>query len=153
MKNAQANITGFQFDLVLPAGVSVAKDEDDFYLVDLSTDRTTAKKHTVSASMQADGSIRVVCYSNNNSTFSGLNGNILELTLQTSASVETGDLPIKLRDVVMTTPNMDNYNIGDVICKLTIEDYMLGDVNSDKLVNMVQRLHSVLRLRLSSDQN
>ncbi len=149
MKNAQANITGFQFDLVLPAGVSVPKDEDGFYQVELSTDRTTARKHTVATSLQSDGSLRIVCYSNNNNTFSGTGGNVLNLTLQTSANVALGDLPLTLRDVVMTTPAMDNYSIGDVICKLTIKKHMKGDVNGDGLVNVVD-VAGVVNLILGS---
>ena len=137
MKNAQTNISGFQFDLVLPPGVSVAKDEDNFYLIELSTDRTTTRKHTVSAQLQADGTIRVVCYSNNNSTFSGTDGNVLSMTLQVAADAPTGDQSIKLRDVVMTTPSLDSHNVPWVVSKLTIEDYIPGDVNGDKLVNVV----------------
>ena len=149
MRNASANISGFQFNLVLPSGVSVAKDEDGFYMVNLSKDRTTDRKHTVSLSLQDDGSLLVICYSNNNSTFSGLNGNVLEMTLQTSDMVEVGDLPIILRNVVMTTPNLDSYNVRQVVSLLTIEDYMKGDVNGDKVVNVVD-VAGVVNLILNS---
>lgn len=149
MKNAQANIIGFQFDLILPSGVTVAKDEDGFYLIELSTDRTTARKHTVSAQQQSDGSIRVVCYSNNNSTFSGTSGNVLEVTLQVAADAPTGEQSIKLRDVVMTTPSLDSYNVPWVVSRLTVEDYILGDVNGDKLVNVVD-VAGVVNLILNS---
>ena len=149
MKNPQTNISGFQFDLVLPTGVTVAKDEDDFYLIELSTDRTTVRKHMVSAQQQADGSIRVVCYSNSNSTFSGTSGNVLTMTLQVAADAPTGETSIKLRDVVMTTPALDSYNVPWVVSKLTIEDYIPGDVNGDKLVNVVD-VAGVVNLILNS---
>ena len=149
MKNAQANISGFQFDLVLPAGVTVAKDEDDFLLIDLSTARTTTKKHIVTAQQQADGSIRVVCYSNNNSTFSGTSGDVLEMTLQVAANAAIGEQSIKLRDVVMTTPNLDSYEVPWVVTPFTIEDYMKGDVNGDKQVNVVD-VAGVVNLILNS---
>ncbi|MBQ9356988.1 MAG: leucine-rich repeat protein [Prevotella sp.] len=149
MKNAQTNISGFQFDLMLPTGVTVEKDEDGFYLIELSTDRTTARKHTVSAQQQTDGSIRVVCYSNNNSTFSGTDGNVLTMTLLVAADAPTGETSIKLRDVVMTTPALDSYNVPWVVSKLTIEDYIPGDVNGDKLVNVVD-VAGVVNLILNS---
>jgi hypothetical protein len=149
MKNAEANISGFQFDLVLPQGVTLAKDEDEFYLVELSTDRTTTRKHTVSSQLQADGSIRVVCYSNNNSTFSGTEGNVLTITLQVAEGMEAGDYALKLRNVVMTTPNLDSYNVPLVVSKLTVEDYILGDVNSDRTVNVVD-VAGVVNLILNS---
>ena len=149
MKNAQANIAGFQFDLVLPAGVTVAKDEDGFLLIDLSTARTTTKKHVVTAQQQADGSTRVVCYSNNNYTFSGTSGDVLELTLQVAANAAIGEQSIKLRDVVMTTPNLDSYEVPWVVTPFTIEDYMKGDVNGDKQVNVVD-VAGVVNLILNS---
>ena len=149
MKNAQANITGFQFDLVLPTGVSLMKDEDEFYMVDVSGDRTTARKHTVTAQQQADGSVRVICYSNNNSTFSGNDGNVLEMMLQVDGGVAAGDYQLTLRDVVMTTPTLDNFSISQVVCRLTIEDYKPGDVNGDRVVNVVD-VAGVVNLILNS---
>jgi len=151
MKNAQANISGFQFDLLLPEGVTVAKDDDDSYLIELSTDRTTTRKHTVSAQQQADGSIRVICYSNNNSTFSGTDGNVLTMTLQVAADAPTGETALKLRDVVMTTPSLDSYSVPWVVSMFVIEDYLLGDVNSDKVVNVVDVAGAVNLILNSGD--
>ena len=42
--NNTEEVTGYQVDLVLPANVTVATDEDGFYLTELSTARTTSKK-------------------------------------------------------------------------------------------------------------
>ena len=138
MKNATNNsIMGFQFDLVLPTGVTVPKDEDGFYLIELSGDRTNSRKHTVATSLQSNGAIRVVCYSNNNNTFSGQDGTVLTVRLKVDKGVAVGEYPIHLRDVVMTTPTMSNYNVSAVVSKLTIEDYKKGDVNGDKTVNVV----------------
>ena len=138
MKNATNNsIMGFQFDLVLPTGVTVPKDEDGFYLIELSGDRTNSRKHTVATSLQSNGAIRVVCYSNNNNTFSGQDGTVLTVRLKVDKGVAVGEYPIYLRDVVMTTPTMSNYNVSAVVSKLTVEEYKKGDVNGDKMVNVV----------------
>ena len=55
----------------------------------------------------------------------------------------------KLRDVVMTTPALDSYNVPWVVSKFTVEDYMPGDVNGDKLVNVVD-VAGVVNLILNS---
>ena len=138
MKNATNNsIMGFQFDLALPTGVTVPKDEDGIYQIELSGDRTNSRKHTVASSLQSNGAIRVVCYSNNNNTFSGQDGTVLTVRLKVDKGVAVGEYPIYLRDVVMTTPTMSNYNVSAVVSKLTVEDYKKGDVNGDKTVNVV----------------
>ena len=138
MKNATNNsIMGFQFDLALPTGVTVPKDEDGIYQIELSGDRTNSRKHTVASSLQSNGAIRVVCYSNNNNTFSGQDGTVLAVRLKAGKGVAVGEYPIYLRDVVMTTPTMNNYNVSEVVSKLIVEDYKKGDVNGDKTVNVV----------------
>ena len=70
--NNTVNATGFQFDIVLPEGITVATDGDGFYLIALSETRTTSKKTDFfSSALQTDGSVRVMCSSTQSYTFSG----------------------------------------------------------------------------------
>jgi uncharacterized repeat protein (TIGR02543 family) len=95
------SITAFQMDLYLPAGVTIDKDADDEYLIDLAT-RTTTKKHTVTEAIQTDGAMRIVVYSSSNKVFTGTEGAILNLTLKADASIALGSYTVKIDNVVMS---------------------------------------------------
>ena len=70
--NADRPVVGFQFDLYLPDGVAVTTDDEGYEDIFLSTARTTTRKHELTAQQQADGSWRVLCYSNSNYSFEGI---------------------------------------------------------------------------------
>lgn len=46
LKN-KPQVPGYQFDMFLPEGLDVEKDEDNFYRIELSLKRTTAKTPTI----------------------------------------------------------------------------------------------------------
>lgn len=140
MKSAEA-ITGYQFDLVLPDGFSVAEEDGD-YLIDLSS-RTTYKKHSISYQDQADGSIRIVCTSLNNATFAELDGVVANITLNVDESVEAGDYNIIYKNIELATPALNKYKVAKWSSKVTVFDYILGDVNNDKDVSVVDAAATV----------
>ena len=140
MKSAEA-ITGYQFDLVLPDGFSVAEEDGD-YLIELSS-RTTYKKHSISYQDQADGSIRIVCTSLNNATFAELDGVVANITLNVDESVEAGDYNIIYKNIELATPALNKYKVAKWSSKVTVFDYILGDVNNDKDVSVVDAAATV----------
>ena len=140
MKSAEA-ITGYQFDLVLPDGFSVAEEDGD-YLIDLAS-RTTYKKHSISYQDQADGSIRIVCTSLNNATFAELDGVVTNITLNVDESVEAGDYNIIYKNIELATPALNKYKVAKWSSKVTVFDYILGDVNNDKDVSVVDAAATV----------
>lgn len=140
MKSAEA-ITGYQFDLVLPDGFSVAEEDGD-YLIDLAS-RTTYKKHSISYQDQADGSVRIVCTSLNNATFAELDGVVANITLNVDESVEAGDYNIIYKNIELATPALNKYKVAKWSSKVTVFDYILGDVNNDKDVSVVDAAATV----------
>ena len=139
MKNA-VSITSYQFTLVLPDGFELAKDpeDDDYYLAEVSTDRTTTRRHdSFRCSRQSDGSYLVTCASSSNAVFSGNDGNVAVLTILASEGVEPGDYHLHIRDAVMTESGT-NASIypPNVNFSLTLEDYLIGDANGDGVVNI-----------------
>ena len=121
MKNAIA-MTGFQFDIELPTGISVAKDEDGFYLIDLSETRTTTKKTDYfSSAPQSDGSVRVMASSTSNYTFSGNDGEVAVIQLSVASDVPNGNYPIILKNIVMSDATSKTYEVEQIESVLTIE--------------------------------
>ena len=95
--------TGFQADLVLPEGITVAEDEDGLPLVALSTERTTAIRTNVfDCNYQADGSLRILCNSTKGIAFSDYDGEVALVTLNISEELTAGDYPITLKNIVIT---------------------------------------------------
>lgn len=124
--------TGFQCDVYLPEGVTAAQDEDGFYLMDISTERTTAKKTDYSNSaLQPDGGLRFMCSSTKSYTFSGNEGEVAYLTVNIDPDLEEGSYPLILRNIEISDANSNAYRVSYVKTTLTITSYTLGDANND----------------------
>lgn len=120
MKNTIA-MTGFQFDLVLPDGVSVAVDNDDFAMIELSETRTTSKKTDYfNSAPQIDGSFRVMASSTQNYTFSGNDGEVAVIHLNIDENVSNGEYPIILKNIVMSDATSKTYEVERVEGLLTV---------------------------------
>ena len=136
MKNTIA-VQGYQFDLYLPDGVTVATDEDGFAMVELSTARTTARKTDYfDSSFLPDGHLRVMCGSTKGYTFDGEDGEVAVVTVNLSADMEEGEYPVILKDVVLTDAGSVSYETDYLKSTLVISSYILGDVNADKKINV-----------------
>lgn len=131
MNNTIAS-TGFQCDIYLPEGVTAAQDEDGFYLMDISEERTTTRKTDYSASvMQPDGGLRFMCSSTNSFTFSGNEGEVAYLMVDIDPNMEEGTYPLILRNISISDANAHAYHVDYVKTTLTIHTYTLGDANND----------------------
>jgi len=126
-------IVGFQLNLHLPDGVSVAEDEEGEPLVTFS-ERTTDEQHFVATYKLASGAIRVVCSSDQNKVFAGNEGVVFSLMLNTDADMAVDDYEVSVSDIVLSDKRSKTYEPNDVTTTLTIT--VLGDVNGDKSVNV-----------------
>ena len=103
LNNPNEAFTGLQFDLALPEGISLVSDEDG-YFVSLGS-RTTSRKHTIEAQQRADGTIRVMAYSNRNSNFSGKEGDVVILTLKADDQLKAGVYDVQLHNIILSQAN------------------------------------------------
>ena len=119
--NNVVNATGFQFDIVLPNGITVATDADDFYLIELSEARTTAKKTDFfSSALQPDGSVRVMCSSTQSYTFSGNEGEVCTIKMNIADNVADGDYPIIFKNIEVSDNNAAAHRVAQVEGTLTV---------------------------------
>ncbi len=140
MKNAAA-IRGFQFDLVLPEGVTPV-EEDGEYVYWLNADRAPMKAggqlyHTLEVTKQADGSYRFLCGAQADKTFTGSDGEVAVLKVNIADNMHEGDYPVTLRNIKLTETDISKYyQTDEVVAKLTIVSYILGDITGDGIVDV-----------------
>ena len=140
MKNTAA-IRGFQFDLVLPEGVTPVV-EDDVVLCDLNEDRAPQNSrgkfyHDINATEQSDGSYRVLCGSQQSKTFIGTDGEVAVLYVNIASDMSEGDYPVVLKNIKLTETDISlSYQTEEVVTKLTVFDYIPGDINGDRVVDV-----------------
>lgn len=131
MNNEKA-FTAFQFDLYLPAGVEVVKDEYGDYAVELSSRKSNT--HTVAALKQPDGSIRVASYSSRNSLFSGNEGDLVYITVRVTDSATDGDNEIVMRNIRLSDANAVESITNLYTATINISGMIMGDNNDDGIV-------------------
>ncbi len=137
MMNNTIAPTGFQCDIYLPDGMEIATDEDDFFLIDLGTTRTTSKKTDYfNSARQSDGSVRIMCSSTKNYTFTGNDGEVANITINIDKNVENGEYPIVVKNIVLSDVNSKTYELDYVKTTLTISSYTIGDANADGKINV-----------------
>lgn len=126
MRNYEA-ITGLQFELSLPTGVTLGEC--------LLTDRRGAD-HTVSYSRLPNGNYQVLVFSMNNQTFLGSEGALLELSLEVDGDITSGDYPVIVKNIELATSDEEAINPDDVRATLTVTDVKPADANGDGKVSI-----------------
>ncbi len=103
--NTTEDFTAFQCDLYLPEGITVDKNKKGTaYKISFNQDeeRTDASCHTLSAALQKDGAIRMICYSMNNDVFAGLEGALVDIPLTSENTMKNGFYNFTIKNVVLT---------------------------------------------------
>ena len=103
LENPDMTVTLVQFDLELSEGLSVAKDDEDEYLMDTS-DRAT-KKHVLDYN---DKNGRVLLSSSSNKTLSGTSGAIITIDITAAPTFETGTITLKNIEIVSPDNTAEN---------------------------------------------
>lgn len=146
MKN-KVQISGFQFDLQLPEGVTVDSSVDAFGDTEVSAAisgmRVNPKRFTFSTSFPEQGNeshLTVLCYATNASVLAG-DGEVATITLNVAGNVSSGDYDLILRNVVVSNTTDTYDNSKDITSKLTItggssSSRLRGDVNEDGVVDI-----------------
>lgn len=109
MKNSAA-IRGFQFDMYLPDGVTAKKNSKGRYICSFNSNRLEeGDEHTLTLGGQEDGSIRFLCGSQYEETFTGTEGEIATIQVDIAADLASGSYPIQLKDMKLTETNISKY--------------------------------------------
>lgn len=134
LNNPQKTYTAFQFNLVLPEGISVAMS-DNKYLVELDEDRKG--DHSLKVSQKRKGVYRLMAFSLNSDAFSGTDGPLVNVTLQADASTVPGTKKGTMEEQVLTEASGEQNYLDDVSFSIVVSPatWLKGDVNGNTKVD------------------
>ena len=132
----EKSFTAYQFELVLPDGMTIAKNENDKYIV-AKGNRYSDDSHQVSIEDLGDNTFRFICVSLHNGIIDGTEGALLSVSLKASAEMAEGIYDASIRNIIMTTTDEKRFSSKD--CPFTIETMTLlkGDANGDNEIDVI----------------
>ena len=125
-------VVGFQLDVVLPDGMSLALNNKGKYDI-TKTDRLA--DHSLSSNILPDGSIRIVGTSMNNDIIADVDGALVNIGVDVTDWLANGEYAIQLKNVKMTNENKQTLTCADKTFIVKIGGKM-GDVNNDDAIDV-----------------
>lgn len=129
LKNAQTT-AAYSFDLILPECVTLTKDNNGDYIYELSNRHNG---HSASINYnETTGVYSLAVLSLQSKEVKGNDGTIWTLKLKVADDVALGDYAVKIQNAKYSLPDgSGKVTMPETISKLSIEDYVKGDVNGD----------------------
>ena len=131
----EQTIAGFQFDLKLPTGISVAKSGNN-YLASLTS---RASGLDISVNKLESGDYRFIAFSNEANNITGSSGEVLTITLDIPQTATIGESTITIKNVVLTAiVNEASQSVyaDNATSTLSVQNFTLGDTNGDGFINV-----------------
>lgn len=125
-------IAGFQADIYMPSGFSISTIDGE-YDIELSGRATTS--HRLSYNVMSDGALRIIAYSPIAKTFEGKEGVVINIKVKVAENFN-GLSNIEVKNVIMTSPNNNEYRCSDLSFTINVKDSYLGNANGEGDVNI-----------------
>ena len=133
----EETVMGFQFDLELPAGVTVA-EKDGKLLAQLTGNAPNT--HSISSTKVGDGLYRFVVTPQGNRAISNATGDGMTITINVADNVAVGSYTMTIKDIEMTVKKAGNVyediHPKNSTATLTVTEAVMGDVNGDGRVSV-----------------
>ena len=134
----EETIMGFQFDLQLPAGVTVGEDSDGKLMAQLTGNAVNT--HSISSSKVSDGLYRFVVTPQSSRAISQANGDGMTITIDVADNMAVGTYTMTIKDIEMTVKKTgsvyEDIHPKNSAATLTITEAVMGDVNGDGRVSV-----------------
>ena len=133
LKNSQAT-NAYSFDLVLPEGVTLAKDNNNNYIKSLSN-RHNGQSATINMVSEQVYKMAVLSFESNE--ISGNDGVVWTLKLNLDDNLDCGDYAVRIQNATYSVlSGAVSVNMPETIGVLTVGNYTKGDVNGDGAVDI-----------------
>lgn len=147
LMNNEQQITGLQFDLYLPEGITVAKKANGKN--DITVADRMEEGYSLSNNSMDDGSVRVTGLSMESTPFTGNSGAIVNVELQVDESVAEGNYQIQVKNIILSDVNGVAHMPATASCELTVMSYIPGDVDNSGDININDAVCIVKKLHFS----
>ena len=137
LNNKTTTLSAYQFDLKLPAGFTLSKNDKGKFLVS-KTSRYEDDSQTlnVSAIEGSNNTYRFVCFSLSNSVIEGTSGAILNAIVDAASTVEPGSHEGQISNIVFTKADGTQVKLNSVKFNIVVSNVTKGDVNDDGEINV-----------------
>lgn len=132
--NNESEIIMIEFEMQLPSGISIAKDENDEFLTELVSSRV-AKSHTLEVADLGNGKYKFLLYSSSNAPLIGNSGDLITFTINCDKNATEGNYQAKVSSILMADKNEKAIYPNDFTFDITIVDAIPGDINDDGKIN------------------
>ena len=127
--NPDKQYTAFQFDLQLPEGISIAKNDKGKLVASLSESRKD--DHAFAVTAQANNTYRFLAYSLSNAVFSGTSGTLVSVSISSDQALNDGVVAAAVKAQVFTDAGGDQSNWDDVAFNITIATPQVPVITAD----------------------
>ena len=134
LNNGTKKYVAFQFDVALPEGITIAKNEKGKLIASLNTDRID--DHTLNVQDLGLGSYRFLCFSMTNAEFYGTSGPLVNLTLEASENLSSGERTATIKNQVFTEVSSDQVKWDDLSFKITTPVPVVPEITADNKSRM-----------------
>ena len=126
--NDETLYCGFQMDLALPEGFSVAEvmNEDEELVRDITLDAARKKSTHLIESSVIGGDIRIISYSNKNATYKGTSGPIVNISITAAEDVASGNYSVQLKNIEFATPSEMSVRFDDITSTFEVQEIVSG---------------------------
>ena len=134
--NEDTEYNGYQFDIQLPQGVTIAKNDSDFIY---SLSKRYDEKAKVRIQDYEDGCYRFMVFSFSDSIITGTEGELISLTLQADSTMETGTYQGTVFNFKLSSKIGITFMGTDAAFDILLQDhdtFLLGDVNHDGIIDI-----------------
>ncbi len=128
------DITGMQFDIQFPDGVTIAKDNNGEYDISLENSRKS-RNHTATASLIGYNSYRILVSSTTANILKGHSGTVLHIMIEIPISHVSGNKQIKYSNIILSEPDETRHTLPTKYSMISYY-YKEGDANADVSVDV-----------------
>ena len=129
LNNPNKKYAAFQFDLVLPEGVSIAKNSKDKLIASLNAERMD--DHTLNVSDMGSNTYRFLSFSMTNAEFYGTGGTLVNVTLVADGNLGTGRKTATITSQVFTEVGGDQAKWDDVTFSINVVPAVVPEIRAD----------------------